>query len=82
MGDQAPLPGDWVLQTAAGVTLGRLLIQLARKRGVRTLNVVRRGAQVRELLELGGDEVLATEEASLVDRVLTLSHGQGLRSAP
>lgn len=35
-------PGEWLLQTAAGSTVGRLVIQLSRHLGIRTINVVRR----------------------------------------
>lgn len=45
--------GEWLLQTAAGSTLGRQLIVLAQQRGVRTINIVRRKAQVQELLDIG-----------------------------
>ncbi len=45
--------GEWLLQTAAGSTLGRMLITLAKLRGVRTLNVVRRKAQAKDLLDNG-----------------------------
>ncbi len=45
--------GKYLLQSAAGSTLGRMLIALAKHRGVRTINVVRRRAQVQELLDIG-----------------------------
>ena len=45
--------GEYLLQTAAGSTLGRQLIVLAQQRGVRTINIVRRKAQVQELLDIG-----------------------------
>ena len=45
--------GGYIIQTAAGSAQGRQLVVLARARGVRTLNVVRRSAQKAELLELG-----------------------------
>jgi NADPH:quinone reductase-like Zn-dependent oxidoreductase len=73
--------GDWVLQTAAGSTLGRLVIQLARHRRLRTINVVRRRDQVQELLDLGADAVIATDEESLIDRVRALTGGEGVRGA-
>ena len=79
--DLALSSGDWLLQTAAGSTLGRLLIELTRSRGVRTINVVRRREQIPELLELGADQVLATEDGPLVDQVLGLTAGQGVLSA-
>ena len=45
--------GEHLLQTAAGSTLGRQLIVLARERGVRSVNLVRRKAQEQELLDIG-----------------------------
>ena len=48
-------PGDWVIQNVANSAVGRLVIRLARARGVRTMNVVRRDALVAELKALGAD---------------------------
>lgn len=72
---------DWVLQTAAGSTLGILIIQLARRRGLRTINVVRRRSRARELLDLGADAVVATEDETLVDRVREMTGGRGVAAA-
>src|SRR5690348_10447379 len=72
---------DWLLQTAAGSTLGRVIIQLARRRGLRTVNVVRRRSRARELLELGGDAVVVTEDETLVDRVREITGGRGVAAA-
>jgi NADPH:quinone reductase-like Zn-dependent oxidoreductase len=55
-------PGEWLAQTAAGSTVGRLALQLARSEGFRTLNLVRRSAQVAEIGALGGDLTLCTED--------------------
>ncbi len=55
-------PGEWLAQTAAGSTVGRLVLQLARREGFRTLNLVRRSAQVAEIAELGGDLTLCTDD--------------------
>ncbi len=51
-------PGDWVVQNAANSAVGRCVMQIARSRGWRTLNVVRRRELVDELSELGGDAVV------------------------
>ena len=51
-------PGDWVIQNVANSAVGRLLIVLARQRGLRTVNVVRRAALADELKALGADIVL------------------------
>ncbi len=51
-------PGDWLLQNAANSAVGRSVIQLARARGVRTLNLVRRPELIDELRTVGADAVL------------------------
>jgi NADPH:quinone reductase-like Zn-dependent oxidoreductase len=51
-------PGDWVIQNVANSAVGRHLIVLAKARGVRTLNVVRRDDVAGELRDLGADVVL------------------------
>src|SRR5438876_6089927 len=48
-------PGDWVIQNVANSAVGRLLIRLARPRGVKTMNVVRRDSLFGELKALGAD---------------------------
>jgi NADPH:quinone reductase-like Zn-dependent oxidoreductase len=71
--------GDWLLQTGATSQVGRLVIQLARRRGVRTVNLVRREDARPALAALGADEVIVTEagdDASAVrKRVLSLTDG-------
>lgn len=49
--------GQWLLQTAAGSALGRMIIRLGRHCGFRTFNVVRRGVVADELLSMGADHV-------------------------
>lgn len=51
-------PGDWVIQNAANSAVGRHVIAVARKRGLKTVNVVRRESLIAELTALGGDLVL------------------------
>ena len=62
-------PGAWLLQTAAGSALGRMVIRLGRHFGFRTLNVVRRREQAEELAREGADAVVATGDESLVERI-------------
>src|SRR3984893_12615823 len=50
-------PGEWLLQTAAGSTVGQLGIQLGAHVGFKTLNVVRRRARVEGILAQGGTAV-------------------------
>jgi trans-2-enoyl-CoA reductase len=50
--------GDWVIQNVANSAVGRLLIVLAKQRGLRTVNVVRRADLEGELKALGADVVI------------------------
>jgi trans-2-enoyl-CoA reductase len=51
-------PGEWVVQNAANSGVGEYVIQLAKRRGLRTVSVVRRESAVAALQALGGDVVL------------------------
>ena len=51
--------GDWVIQNVANSAVGRLLIVLAKQRGLCTVNVVRRADLAGELKALGADLVIA-----------------------
>ncbi|KAK9846137.1 hypothetical protein WJX84_004905 [Apatococcus fuscideae] len=69
--------GVWLLQTGAGSVLGRQLIILARRQGIKTINVVRRSSQKQELLELGADEVIGTDKEDVAQRVKEITGGKG-----
>lgn len=73
--------GEWLLQTAAGSALGRMVIRLARSEGFRTINTVRRPEQIEELKREGADEVVCTTTESLPERVGTITGGKGVRYA-
>ena len=68
-------PGDWLAQTAAGSTVGRLVLQLARSEKFRTINIVRRRAQLPEIAELGGDVMLCTEDEDWATQLATAAGG-------
>ena len=51
-------PGEWVIQNVANSAVGRLVIMLARRQGLRTLNIVRRESLFPELEALGADACL------------------------
>jgi NADPH:quinone reductase-like Zn-dependent oxidoreductase len=73
--------GAWLLQTAAGSALGRMVIRLGKHFDFRTINVVRRREQAEELKRIGADVVIATDRESLVERVREVTHGEGVRYA-
>ena len=70
--------GDWLIQNAANSSCGRYLVRLARLKGVRTVNVVRRAEMIDEIRELGGDVVLVDGE-DLADRVAAAVGGAPVR---
>ena len=70
--------GAWLLQTAAGSALGRMVIRLGKRDGFRTINVVRRREQAEELLREGADAVICTADESISERVGALTSGAGV----
>jgi hypothetical protein len=56
--------GDWVVQNAANSGVGRWEIALAKVRGLRTVNIVRRPELVDELKALGGDVVVDSPDVA------------------
>lgn len=61
--------GDWIIQNAANSAVGGYLIQIARKRGYKTVNIVRRESAVQTLIDAGG-EVVLVEGKDLQKRVI------------
>jgi mitochondrial enoyl-[acyl-carrier protein] reductase / trans-2-enoyl-CoA reductase len=55
-------PGDWVIQNVANSAVGGYLVQLAKLRGYKTVNIVRRESAVASVLADGGDVVLVDGE--------------------
>jgi NADPH:quinone reductase-like Zn-dependent oxidoreductase len=51
-------PGEWVVQNAANSGVGRWVIAFAKRRGLKTVNIVRRPELVPELEAIGGDRVV------------------------
>ncbi len=61
--------GEWLLQSAAGSELGRMIIRLAKHEGIRTINVVRRHEVVGELEALGADAVIVSGDGPIDEQV-------------
>lgn len=55
--------GDWIIQTAANGAVGKIMVTLAKARGINLLNLVRRAEAVGELTALGAEHVLSTSDA-------------------
>ncbi|MUL67373.1 NADPH:quinone reductase [Mycobacterium sp. CBMA 234] len=74
-------PGEWLLQTAAGSTVGQSVIQLGTHLGFKTLNVVRRRSAVDDILALGGTAVISTDDEDLRERVAEIVGAEGVSKA-
>jgi NADPH:quinone reductase-like Zn-dependent oxidoreductase len=73
--------GEWLLQSAAGSNLGRMIIKLGKHDGFKTLNVVRRREAVDELKALGGDAVISSADGPIDEQVQRITGGHGVRYA-
>jgi NADPH2:quinone reductase len=73
--------GEWLLQSAAGSELGRMIIRLAKRDGIRTLNVVRRREAVAELKALGADAVIVSAEGPIDEQVHAIVGHEGVKYA-
>jgi NADPH:quinone reductase-like Zn-dependent oxidoreductase len=71
-------PGDWIIQNVANSAVGRLVIRLARRRGIRTMNVVRRESLFGELTALGAD-ACAVDGPDLAETVKARTAGAPIR---
>src|SRR5215472_8864620 len=71
-------PGDCVIQDVANSAVGRHLIVLAKARGVKTVNVVRRDDVAAELRDLGADVVLK-DSPDLAERARAATGGSPIR---
>jgi NADPH2:quinone reductase len=73
--------GAWLLQSAAGSTIGKMVIKLGRHDGFKTLNVVRRREAVDELKALGADAVISSSDGPIDEQVRALTGGRGVAYA-
>jgi NADPH:quinone reductase len=74
-------PGEWLLQSAAGSEIGRMIVRLARSDGIRTVNVVRRRETAAELESLGADAVIVSGDDPIDEQVRRIVGPQGVKFA-
>lgn len=72
--------GDWVVQSAANSAVGGYLIQLAKQRGIKTINVVRREGLAEDLKSKGADVVLI-DGPDLATEILQATENSGVKLA-
>lgn len=77
--------GQWLLQTAAGSALGRMIVRLGKHCGFKTLNIVRRESVANELRRIGADHVEVFDDSvasdSLPDRIRSIVGSAGVKYA-
>lgn len=73
-------PGDWVIQNAANSAVGGYLVQLAKLRGLNTINVVRRDSAIAAVKESGAEHVVVDAD-DLPKRVREATGGAEIKLA-
>nr|WTB34417.1 zinc-dependent alcohol dehydrogenase family protein [Streptomyces sp. NBC_00830] len=73
--------GEWLLQSAAGSELGRMVIRLAKRDGIRTVNIVRRREAAAELERLGADVVIVSSDGPIDEQVREKIDPEGVKYA-
>ncbi len=73
--------GAWLLQSAAGSTLGRMMIKLGKHDGFKTLNIVRRHEAMDELTKLGADAVICSTDGPIEEQVRKIVGNDGVSYA-
>jgi len=71
--------GDFVLIPAASSSVGIAATEIAKAEGAISIAATRKSSKKPELLSLGADHVIATEEEDLVARVKEITGGKGAR---
>jgi NADPH:quinone reductase-like Zn-dependent oxidoreductase len=71
--------GDFVIITAASSSVGLAAIQIVRAQGGISIATTRGSAKKHQLMNLGADHVIVTEEEDLAARVRSITGGKGAR---
>jgi NADPH:quinone reductase-like Zn-dependent oxidoreductase len=69
--------GDFAVLTAASSSVGLAAIEIVKTEGAISIATTRTSKKKAELLALGADHVIATEEENLVARVMEITGGKG-----
>lgn len=72
--------GEWLMITAAASALGKMVIQICKMRGIKTIGTVRHNDHTEDLKSLGVDEVVNTSEENLLKKVQHITKYEGVKA--
>ena len=72
--------GDWIIQNAANSAIAQMIISIAAKKGIKTINIVRNDHNTERLLKLGANEVIIGED-DLTNKVRKITNGKMIKRA-
>lgn len=70
--------GEWLLLTAGASAFSKLVIQMAKAKGIKIACTVRREEQIDQLTELGVDLVVNTEAEKIPHALMKATNGEGV----
>jgi NADPH:quinone reductase-like Zn-dependent oxidoreductase len=73
--------GDWLLLTAGASAFSKLVIQMAKAKGIRVACTVRRSEQLSQLLTFGADSVVNTANDTALAELSAVTGGEGFAVA-
>lgn len=71
-------PGEWLLINAGNSAVSKIITQLARLRGIKTIVVVRNEKEAEGIGFLGATEVLTSQAGNMAQRILEITDNRGL----
>ncbi|MEZ4900409.1 MAG: zinc-dependent alcohol dehydrogenase family protein [Spirosomataceae bacterium] len=72
--------GEWLMITACASALGKMVIQICKMRGIKTIGTVRRNDLNEELKTIGLDEVINTEDENLAQKAQQITAHKGVKA--
>lgn len=70
--------GEWLLLTAGASAFSKLVIQMAKAKGIKIACTVRRQEQIAQLTDLGADLVVNTETEKIPHALMEATNGKGV----
>lgn len=77
--DSGVQAGEWLMLTAAGSAFGKMVIQVCKRKGIKTIGTVRRPNMIADLKALGANEIIDTSTESVSRRVKEITGGVGVK---